>query len=579
MHDRLALLRLLRDVGPALLALLIAVYLVDALMPAAIAVATGALVGTGGQDIMSAVLVLGGILLTGQAVSQFRPAVETLAGGRVDGAHRARLSELATRGATLPALERREVQDLIKIATADPLNWVDQTPGDGAVTQLELVVRYVGLLSSAAVLAAWSWWLIPAVVLPAFACRLLMVHEWRGHFRVWVAGIEHDRQKNYWNELAFRPAEGREARIFGFGAWLADRYLRHVNAHLGPVWSDDRRMARRTWWMFLLAAVPLAGVYFWVGYGTAAGHGSLAQLTAVVTAAWSMFQMIGRGYDMIALEGSRVVVAAIRDLERLLPSEPVQVAQGSGVRFAGVRFAYPETSRQILDGVDLEIAPGERVALVGLNGAGKSTLTKLLAGLYQPDSGTIAVETPVAVVFQDFVKYQLSLADNVTLGSAVPVDGAALESACEDAGLADVLSRLPDGYDTPLARARTGGVDLSGGQWQLVALARALYATRTGARVLVLDEPTAHLDVRTEADLFGRLAAITKGISVLLISHRLATVRQADRVALLDGGRITEQGTHEELMALGGAYARMYAIQAERFTRGFEDRLEEGELI
>jgi ABC-type multidrug transport system fused ATPase/permease subunit len=189
--------------------------------------------------------------------------------------------------------------------------------------------------------------------------------------------------------------------------------------------------------------------------------------------------------------------------------------------------------------------------------------------------GPAAWRERISVVFQDFVRYGLSLADNIVLGHAgVPPDRAALQAATDEAGLRPVLARLPDGWDTPLARHRTGGVDLSGGQWQQVVLARALYAVHTGATLLVLDEPTAHLDVRSEFELFGRLAGRTGGTSVVLISHRLSTVRHADRIVLLDGGRITESGTHEELMASGGGYARMFALQAERFRQGFEDRID-----
>jgi ATP-binding cassette subfamily B protein len=185
----------------------------------------------------------------------------------------------------------------------------------------------------------------------------------------------------------------------------------------------------------------------------------------------------------------------------------------------------------------------------------------------------------VSVVFQDFVRYHLSAADNVALGNALaPPHMAAVVGAARDAGLDRVVSQLPDGWQTPLARARRGGVDLSGGQWQQVALARALYAMRTGARVLVLDEPTAHLDVRTELDVFTRLAAHRGNASVILISHRLSTVRQVDRIVLLNDGRITEAGTHEQLMAAGGDYAAMFTVQAQRFRRGFEDRMDEGEL-
>jgi ATP-binding cassette subfamily B protein len=141
-----------------------------------------------------------------------------------------------------------------------------------------------------------------------------------------------------------------------------------------------------------------------------------------------------------------------------------------------------------------------------------------------------------------------------------------------------VVEGLPDGWKTPLARTRTGGVDLSGGQWQQVALARALYAMRTGAQVLVLDEPTAHLDVRTERDVFARLAAHRGDASVVLISHRLSTVRQVDRIVLINEGRVAESGTHDELVAAGGQYAAMFAVQAQRFQRGYDDRLEEGDI-
>jgi ABC-type multidrug transport system fused ATPase/permease subunit len=167
------------------------------------------------------------------------------------------------------------------------------------------------------------------------------------------------------------------------------------------------------------------------------------------------------------------------------------------------------------------------------------------------------------------------LEENVALGA---VDRAALAAAASDAGLGELAARLPRGYATPLATSQPGGVDLSGGQWQLVALARALYATRTRARLLILDEPTAHLDVRTEHALFQRLDGITKDLSVMLISHRLATVRPADRIVLLDGGRITESGTHEELLTLGGRYAEMWTTQSRRFVQGFEDRLDVADL-
>jgi ATP-binding cassette subfamily B protein len=242
-----------------------------------------------------------------------------------------------------------------------------------------------------------------------------------------------------------------------------------------------------------------------------------------------------------------------------------------------------------MKGLDLEIRPGETLAVVGFNGAGKSTLIKLLAGVYRPTSGRITGggidiaehgqwSAHLAIVFQDFIKYPLTVAENISLGFPGTPDPELIRTAIGDAGFGDVVARLESGIDTPLDRSRTGGTDLSGGQWQQLALARALYRIGCGAKILVLDEPTAHLDVRTEHALFDRLAALTEGITTVLVSHRLSTVRRADRIVLLADGTVAESGTHAELIALDGTYAHMYRLQAERYRSGFDDRLEEGEL-
>jgi ATP-binding cassette subfamily B protein len=262
--------------------------------------------------------------------------------------------------------------------------------------------------------------------------------------------------------------------------------------------------------------------------------------------------------------------------------------QPPAIRFESVSFAYPD-GRQVFDDLDLAVPAGASLAIVGANGAGKTTLVKLLARLYEPSSGRILVDgvdvreldlaswrERLAVIFQDFVRYELAATENVGFGCVSRLkDGDALRSAARRAGGLAVVEELPGGWDTVLARGYTGGADLSGGEWQRVALARALFAVDGGASVLALDEPTANLDVRAEAELFDHLLQLVspgaegvgerRPVTTLLISHRFSTVRRADRICVLDAGRVVEEGTHDELVRAAGLYSRMFSLQASRF--------------
>jgi ABC-type multidrug transport system fused ATPase/permease subunit len=240
------------------------------------------------------------------------------------------------------------------------------------------------------------------------------------------------------------------------------------------------------------------------------------------------------------------------------------------IRFRRVSFAYSATSPPVLDNLDLTIPAGSSTAIVGLNGAGKTTVVKLLCRLYDPTSGRIEadgvdlreLETGswrgrLSAIFQDYVRYDLTLRENVApLGGSDQDIGVALAQA----GIGHVT-----GLGTVLAAGYPGGTDLSGGQWQRVALARVLHGVRRGAGVVILDEPTAQLDVRGEAEVFEHLLAATRGCTTILISHRFSTVRRADRICVLEDGRVAESGTHDELMAAGGRYKRMFELQASRF--------------
>jgi ATP-binding cassette subfamily B protein len=298
---------------------------------------------------------------------------------------------------------------------------------------------------------------------------------------------------------------------------------------------------------------------------------------SITMADFSLAQMLASVPDLDAL------TSALRD--RAQPADPsVRALPAAGlprrcVRFEAVSFAYPARREPVLTELDLELPFGESLGLVGVNGAGKTTLVTLLARMREPTAGLITVDgvamselderawqRQVAVVYQDFARFPFSAAENVGLFADGPPDPARLARAAERARAAEVIDRLPQGWDTVLSPHYEGGVGLSGGQWQRIALARALYAVEGGARVLVLDEPTAQLDVRAEAEFYDRFLELTAGVTSIVISHRFGSVRRAHRIAVLDGGRIAELGSHDELLAASGRYAEMFRLQAERFA-------------
>jgi ATP-binding cassette, subfamily B, bacterial len=317
------------------------------------------------------------------------------------------------------------------------------------------------------------------------------------------------------------------------------------------------------------------------------GDVGVAELVAYAGTAIGVSALATMEFDWWLADGSRPVpvVTELGPAMRRVGNLPPGTASAAGlpvreIRFHNVSFAYRADARPILSGLDLTIEAGTSLAIVGQNGAGKTTLVKLLARLYDPTAGTVRADGvdlrmldpdswrgQVAAAFQDFVRFQLPLRENVApAGAPDDVVRAALEQAGA-AGLADL--------DTVLSKQFAGGTDLSGGQWQRVALARALAAVVQGARVVILDEPTAQLDVRGEAEVFDRILTATRGLTTILVSHRFSTVRHADRICVLEGGRVVELGTHEELMAAGGRYRTMFDLQASRFT---DDGDQDGDL-
>lgn len=599
LNDRIVLLRALRAAGPLLISGLCLVRVIGASVPASIAITIGAIVSRlaapSSGDLLTILLAplatLGCVVYAGHLADAAARPLEFQARARIDGAHRAQILAMTTAVPFIAPLERPEVQQLIRQAAAEP-DYGVTTPADGALAQLRWLAGLIGVVTICAVLAQFAWWLIPVLVVPAAIGLCLRSRQYSAAVRALGVAAKEELHADVWRRAAASSAEGKDVRIFGLGDWMVERMQDHILAGNSPFWTSVVGIARRSWIQFALAVAGLLPAYVLVT--VAAGHGTTpAELqTAVLVSGWAVFSSIGSSDIVYRMAGSVGVLRARADLGTSLGQRrgtdarpavvPPQV-RGSlpHIRLTGVRFAYPGGS-PVLDRLDLEIRPGELLAVVGLNGAGKSTLIKLLAGLYQPDGGQItaggcpidsagwaAWRRRIAIVFQDFVHYEFSVADNVLLGDAsAPADRQAASRSAAEAGLDEVLRQLPSGWDTPLSRARRGGVDLSGGQWQQVVLARALYAVRLGAQLLVLDEPTAHLDVRSESEVFDRLARRRGNASIVLISHRLSTVRQADRIVLLDGGRITESGSHDELMATGGTYAAMFDLQARRFADG-----------
>jgi ABC-type multidrug transport system fused ATPase/permease subunit len=450
------------------------------------------------------------------------------------------------------------------------------------------LAEMVGGLASALVLVAYGWW-APLLLAGAWLATHWLLREsavWRDRNTEEVR--EAERHADYAYRLAVEPPAAKELRLFGLADWTVERFKsRRLRLH-ELRWAATRLREKPVLWSLLLVLGANLVVFTALARDAAAGRLELARLVTFAGAAVGT-SMIAFGGLSWALDSAAAPTGAVLRLEESMKPAgalPLGTHAATGmparqVRFRELKFAYPNTSELVLNGFDLTIPAASSLAIVGQNGAGKTTLAKLLCRLYDPQGGALEIDgvdlreldlerwrSRVTAVFQDFIHFELSLRENVAPGGA---PDEVIRAAMAEAGAAHLA-----GLDTPLAKGYEGGTDLSGGQWQRIALARALCAVKLGAGLVLLDEPTAQLDVRGEAEIFNRILQATRHTTTILISHRFSTVRQAERICVLEHGKVVELGSHDELMALGGRYRTMFDLQASRFAAGAE---EEGERL
>ncbi|MGO9886795.1 MAG: ABC transporter ATP-binding protein [Solirubrobacteraceae bacterium] len=612
---RLRALALLWQASPRLSVLAVVFVIAEGVLPVLVLVLMGRVTGAipdavtfglsspQGHRLIVALAVAGFGYALSLMRGPFEDALTAASAARVDGLMQRRLVQAVSAPTGIEHLEDQDVLERLSSARGELLGG---KPEGAPMALISLLGdRLTGVLACV-VLATFRWWLGLALLVMWLLVRRPLGTRVRFQATRARQASAPLRRSWYLLGLAWRPHAAKEMRVFGLGEWTADRHREEWLRGMEPTWRELRRLSQQVWFA---GALVLAGYALAAGVlGWEADHDQIS-LRTLATMLMMLPATMSAGSITLADISLAQMLAALPDLDALTsslrprpgtapaPSATYGSSAGSrtpaagavplpaaglprhNVRFERLGFAYPGRGEPVLRDLDLELPFGHSLGLVGVNGAGKTTLVMLLARMREPTGGAITVDgfpltrlnerawqRQVAVVYQDFARFPFSAAENVGLFGDGPPDRDVLARAADRAGATEIIDQLPRGWDTVLSPHYEGGVGLSGGQWQRIALARALYAVQKGARVLVLDEPTAQLDVRAEAAFYDRFLELTAGVTSIVISHRFGSVRRAHRIAVLDGGRIAELGTHEELLAAGGAYAEMFRVQAERFA-------------
>jgi ATP-binding cassette, subfamily B, bacterial len=558
------------------------VLLLRGMLPAAFAVAMGALVGAvqRRESLLEPLGVVALLFVLLQVLAPIHQALSANLGSRVAAWLYDRLTEACVRPPGVGHLEDPKLTSDLTVARDFDLGMT----GPPMFINMDFIagslVLMVGGIASAVVLFAYAWWAPPLLAGAWLATHWLLRESAVWQDRNTDEVREAQRHADYAYRLATDPPAAKELRLFGLADWTLERFTSRRKLLFERIHHATRLREKPVLWSLLLLLFANAAVFWSLAEAGAGGRLDLDRLVVYAQLAVGTSAIAFGGLNW-ALDGAAAPVAAVLRLEPAMAPAGALVSRGSSlrpaqglpareIRFRNVTFAYPQSDRPVLEGFDLSIPAGQSLAIVGQNGAGKTTLAKLLCRLYDPQSGTIEVDgidlrdlevgewrSRVTAVFQDFIRFELPLRDNVAPAGAPDF---VIREALEEAGASGLAT-----LDTPLARGYLDGTELSGGQWQRIALARALCAVRRGAALVLLDEPTAQLDVRGEAEIFERILSATRHVTTILISHRFSTVRQADRICVLEQGRVIELGTHDELMALRGRYHTMFELQAKRF--------------